>query len=63
MKDLFIGAAVGAFLGFLAVLVVNPEFVVNSRLKSKLNAIEEVLIDQERELNKLKKRMENKNGN
>jgi hypothetical protein len=51
----FLGAIIGAILSLGTVLYHKPETLVNAALQRKLEAMEWVIVDHEKEINALKK--------
>lgn len=48
----------GAFLGVLGVVLYAPKLVMEVRFKAKMEAFEYILVDHEKEINQLKKRLD-----
>ena len=48
---------IGLFLGAFIILVVSPKLVLENRLQAKIEALEWLIVDHEKEINILKKRV------
>jgi gas vesicle protein len=53
--QIFIGFVLGVLIGFTSVLLVRPTLVAEPRLQAKIEALEWLVIDHEKEINALKK--------